>query len=233
LDELELPGGLITWFYRNTGKVMEWASSLRDHWEENEDTGFLRLQAVRILTYLDGISYVQQDLAPDTPIPVNERLARIGLLAVQGPTQDPPAYMQHIVFHLYGLVQSSSAPGPLRTQVARIITALSNVQAFLEQARALALQLLQMTDAQLAQPATLTLLNEMIDDTTHAYVGQTDPITGSVREGVTWIHDYTQTLATLDITAYTGRNSPIQMIQNTHSSMTMRSLYSLYHEDTL
>jgi len=33
LDQLELPGGLCNWFYRNTGKLIEWTVSARDRWE--------------------------------------------------------------------------------------------------------------------------------------------------------------------------------------------------------
>jgi hypothetical protein len=224
LDELELPGGLITWLYRNTGKELEWSMSLRDHWEESKDVGFVRRQTARILAYLDGISYVQQDLPLDTSLTVNERLARIGLLTVQGSTQDPPAYLEHIVFHLYGLIQTSNSPGSLRKPISEIITALSDVQLWLEQMRTAARQLLQMSDAQLMQPATLVLLNAMIDNATHAYTGQTDPITGMRHEGVTWIHDVIQAVAVLDVTAYTGNSSSIQMIQDTHHTTALSTL---------
>jgi hypothetical protein len=223
LDELELPGGLVIWLYRNTGKVMEWSMSMRESWEENKDIGFLRRQTARILIYLDGISYVQQDLPPDTSLPVNERLAGLGLLDVQGPSQDPPALLQHIVFHLNGLIQTSRSPGLLRKQTAGIIVALSNVQFWLEQLRSLARQLLSATDAKLFDSATLGLLNDMIDDASHAYGGQTDPVAGQVHEGVTWIHDVAQAFATLDITTYTGRSSSIQMIQDTRHPEAMRS----------
>jgi hypothetical protein len=216
LDELELPGGLITWFYRNTGKELEWSMSLRDHWEENKDVGFLRRQTVRILAYLDGISYVQQDLPADTSLTVNERLARLGLLTVPDTPQDPPAYLEHIVFHLYGLIQTSNSPGSLRKPISQIITALSSVQRWLEQMRTAARQLLHMSDIQLMQPQTLMLLNALIDNATRAYTGQTDPITGTRHEGVAWIHDFIQTVAVLDVTAYAGNSSSIQMIQHTY-----------------
>ena len=51
-------------------------------------------------------------------------------------------------------------------------------------------QIVAMTDAQLGQPAAFTLLNDMVDQANHAYVGEIDPTTGEVREGVTWIHSY-------------------------------------------
>ncbi len=219
LDELELPGGLITWFYRNTGKELEWSMSLRDHWEEHKDVGFLRRQVARILAYLDGISYVQQDLPAESSLNLNERLARIGLLPVQDTSpaqQDPPAYLEHIVFHLYGLIQTANSPESLRQPISRIITALSSVQRWLEQMRTAARQLLHMNDMQLLQPETMVLLNAMIDNATHAYTGQTDPMTGSRHEGVAWIHDFIPTIAALDVTASTGNSSSIQMIQNIH-----------------
>ena len=101
LDQLELPGGLCNWFYRNSGKLIEWTVSARDRWEEAKDFAFARRQTVRTLAYLDGLSYVSQDLLPNTPLNSNDRLARIGLIEVNGPNQDPPCYLDSVVFHLH------------------------------------------------------------------------------------------------------------------------------------
>ncbi len=214
LDELELPGGLNTWFYRNVNKILEWTGSTREQWQETDDAGFVRRQTLRTLTYLDGVSFVAQDLPSHTGLNVNERLARIGLLQVAGSTQDPSSYLAHISHHLYGLLQSGSASAALRENVASIVSALGNVQAWLEQVRRDALQIMKMSDQQLRQPATLTLLNDMISNATNAFTGQVDPATGQMREGVTWIHDQIQSLAVLDVNRITASGPALQFVPN-------------------
>lgn len=219
LDELELPGGLNTWLYRNTSKILEWTGSTRDQWQESKDVAFVRRQTLRTLTYLDGVSFVSRDLPPNMGLNVNERLARIGLLDVDGPAQDPPGYLSHVSKHLYGLLEANTATPALRTKVAAIVAALDNVKTWLIEVHHDAYQLMKMSDAQLRQPATLSLLNDMIDNTTNAFSGQPDPVTGQMREGVTWIHDQIQSLATLDVQRITvagGHNGidPLQLVPN-------------------
>lgn len=216
LDEMELPGGLNNWFYRNISKMLEWTTSMREPWEDSKDVGFVRRQTTRVLDYLDGASFVKQDL-PGMPLLVNQRLAGVGLLEVNGPSQDPPAYFTHIVHHLNGLLQASqSGSSPqLRQMMADLLSALNNVQFWLEHLRSDAQQIMKMTDTQLRQPSTLNLLNDMVDNATKAYVGQQDPNTGQMRQGVNWLHSNMQNLATLDIFIYVGGVTPVQMIPNT------------------
>ncbi|MDQ2887720.1 MAG: hypothetical protein M3Y39_16730 [Chloroflexota bacterium] len=216
LNELELPGGLNTWFYRNVSKILEWTSSTREQWQETNDAGFVRRQTLRTLTYLDGVSFVTKDLPPNTGLNVNERLARVGLLQVDGATQDPPSYLAHISHHLYGLLESDAASASLRQNITSIVAALDNVQAWLQQVRRDALQIMKMSDQQLRQPATLMLLNDMIDNATNAFTGQVDPATGQMREGVTWIHDQIQALAVLDVKHITASGPALQFVPNTN-----------------
>jgi hypothetical protein len=211
LNELELPGGLNTWFYRNVSKILEWTGSTREQWQETNDAGFVRRQ-----TYLDGVSFVTKDLPPNTGLNVNERLARVGLLQVDGATQDPSSYLAHISHHLYGLLESDAASKTLRQNITSIVGALDNVQAWLQQVRRDALQIMKMSDAQLRQPATLMLLNDMIDNATNAFTGQVDPATGQMREGVTWIHDQIQALAVLDVKHITASGPALQFVPNTN-----------------
>jgi hypothetical protein len=216
LNELELPGGLNKWLYINTGKVLEWTSSTRQQWEDSKDVGFVRRQTTRVLTYLDGISFIGLDLPADAPTLVNDRLARVGLLEVNGQTQDPPGYLQHIVHHLNGLLQAGGNTPQLRQEEADLITAMNNTDHWLTQVRRDAQQIMKMSDQQLQQPATLNLLNDMIDNANHAYTGQLDPATGQMREGVIWIHDHMQNLATLNINTITpNNNNPVQMVPDT------------------
>lgn len=214
LNELELPGGLNTWFYRNVSKILEWTGSTREQWQETNDAGFVRRQTLRTLTYLDGVSFVTKDLPPNTGLNVNERLARVGLLQVDGATQDPSSYLAHVSHHLSGLLESNAASGTLRKNITSIVGALDNVQAWLQQVRRDALQIMKMSDQQLRQPATLMLLNDMIDNATKAFTGQVDPATGQMREGVTWIHDQIQALAVLDVKHITASGPALQFVPN-------------------
>lgn len=215
LDTLELPGGLSNWLYTNVSKIFEWTGSTREHWEETREIGFIRRQMIRTLAYLDGLSYLQQDLPPGTQLNMNERLARIGILRVSGPNQDPPAYIDHIVFHLSGLIQAGGMTPELRTRAAAIITALNNVDFWLQRVRRDASQIMKMTDVQLQQPQTLSLLDDMITNANSSYVGMNDPAGGPKMEGVTWIHDQIQSLATLDVTTYKGAHSQPQTAPGT------------------
>lgn len=213
LDSMELPGGLNTWFYRNTSKLLEWTTSMRDQWQEHKNTAYVKRQTVRVLSYLDGISFVQRDLPPNTPQLVNTRLARLGLLDMDGANQDPPCYLAHISHHLYGLLQvGNEAPASLRDDASKIVKALNNVKYWLEQVRHDARIVIKMSDEQLAQPAGLTYINNMIDNATRAFVGDEDPTTGEVRNGVNWIHNQMQSLATIKVQPFTGSNSSIQTV---------------------
>jgi hypothetical protein len=218
LDDLELPGGLNSWFYSNTAKILEWSNSMREQWEDARDASFVRRMAIRTLTYLDGLAFVQQDLPPNTPLLVNERLARIGLLNVAGPNQDPADYISHIDTHLNGLLLASPTPPTpeLRQQVADIVAQLNNVKSGLTQVRHDALLIMKMSDKQLQQPQNLNLINDMIANANYAYTGQTDPNTGQMHQGVVWIHEHIQELAVLDVSKFTSAtSSALELLQDT------------------
>ena len=214
LNDLELPGGLNNWFYRNTGKLIEWTVSARDRWEESKDLAFVRRQAIRTLTYLDGLSFVQQDMPPDATLSDSSKLESVGLLDVNGQNQNPASYIGSIVYHLNGLLDAPGSTPDVRKNAAQIITAMNNVQGWLETMHADAKQIVAMTDAQLSQPATFTLLNDLVDQANHAYVGELDPTSGEMREGVTWIHERLQSLATLPVTQYIAGGSPPEIVPN-------------------
>ncbi len=69
-----------------------------------------------------------------------------------------------------------------------------------------ALQLFQMRNnpAQLMQPSTGALLDDLVTQATFAYIGQLNPVTNQVEGGVLQAHYDTQQLAALTIT----RNLP-------------------------
>jgi hypothetical protein len=216
LDQMELPGGLNTWLYNNTSKLLEWTTSMREPWEDSKNIDFTRRQSIRILDYLDGIAFVSQDLPPNTPVLVNGRLGSVGLLEVAGPAQDPPGYLSHIVQHLNGLLEADKFSPQLRNKAALIVNGLDNIQTWLEQVRSDARQIMRMSDTQLRQPAALALINDMISNVSNAFAGEPDPITGQMHEGVSWIHENMQALATIDIAPYHASSSSLQIVQDLH-----------------
>ncbi|GHO59539.1 hypothetical protein [Ktedonobacter robiniae] len=214
LEKLNLPGGLNTWFYRNTAKLVEWTTSMRDPWEANKDINYVRRMTARTLAYLDGASFVGLDLPPGTPALVDGRLAQIGLIQVNGPDQEPPCYLSHVMKHLNGLLQAPDAPASLRQNATDIVNALSNVNRWLNQVRSDGKKIMQMNDDQMRQPSTLSLINDMIVNTNNAYIGQTDANTGQTLHGANWIHDHMQSISTFQVSPYRPSPQSIQMIQD-------------------
>ncbi len=215
MNDMELPGGLNNWFSRNTSKLIAWTVSARDTWEESKDMNFVRGQAISILSYLDGLSFLQQDMPPNTTMPALSRLATIGLLDMNNPNQGPASYLSSIVYHLTGLLNAPGSSLALRKSAATILTAMSNVRAWLEQLHDDARQIVGMANDQLSKSASLTLLNDMVDEANYAYAGQTNLSTGAVKEGVIWIHDALQALATLEVTQYVASSSPPEIVPGT------------------
>ena len=202
LNSLELPGGLCNWFFRNTDKLLEWTVSARDQLDAAHDTGFAVRQTLRTLAYLDGLSFVAQDIPQGLSLPDTPHVASVGLINVQSGNQTPPGYIAHILHHLNGLINAPGSTLATRQASARIIDAISNVQQWLQKLRNDARQFVSMTNTQLMQPTALSLLNDMVQQATSAYSGQIDPVTGAMHPGVVWIHAQVQSLAVMDVFQY-------------------------------
>ncbi len=215
LNELELPGGLCNWFYRNTGKLLEWTVSARDDWQQGKNLAFESRQVLRVLSYLDGLSFIERDLPANTGLPAVPNLASVGLVDVQGTNQQPPSYLTHILHHLNGLINAPGATPEQRQAAAQIISAMSNVQQWFDQLRNDAKQFIGMSNAQLAQPAAFSLLNDMVELANAAYTGQADPTTEAMLEGVIWIHTQIQALATITINQYVQNAQTPEIVPST------------------
>jgi len=207
LKSVNLVGGLDTWLYRNTLKILEWTGSARDLAVANDNTELIRRQLVRILDYLDSSQFVEtENLPPDlaqTPVLTDPIIARVGLLQIS-PQQQPPGYLKHIGTHLSDIAGS---PGVTPEQIQLALqtnTAINNVQVWLTAVHADAVELIHKPADQLIQPETLPIFNDMFTQATKAFVGQVDPHTGQVKEGVAQIHYKNQSLATFDISACIG-----------------------------
>ncbi len=204
LAKVNLVGGLDSWLYRNTLKILEWTGSARDLALANGDTGLLRRQLVRILDYLDSSEFVQtENLPPDlasTPVLADATIARVGLLEIS-PSQQPPGYLKHIGTHLTDLTQAPGITPEQKQLASETDNAINNVQVWLAAVRTDAVQLIHMPADQLVQPGTVPIFNDMFAQANNAFIGRTDPHTGQVKEGVSQIYYNIQRLATFDITA--------------------------------
>ena len=113
---------------------------------------------------------------------------------------DPPGDLDHMVLHLTELNRAPDATPQMHTLSQEIVVALNNVKTWLQQVRTDAKMLFDMTPNQLAQPAALNVLDDLVTQVTYAYIGQFDPITNTVKPGVLQVHYEVQQLATFDIT---------------------------------
>ena len=204
IKERGLTGGLAIWFYRDMRNILEWSNSAREYWQGSGtvSTDFMRRQAIRDLEYLDGISNVQVDAPPNTAFPILVDYRKGGVPVLQlTQEQKPTGYLYHIGLHLLGLLSFSATSPELRAKIARIMTALDTMNVWLKQLRQDAHQIAAMTDDQLRQQSTLTILNDMATNANYAYVGKEDPNTNTTQEGAEWLYQNTLQLSTVGIQA--------------------------------
>lgn len=223
LKVLGLPGGLSIWMMRNVEEIAKWALIAKERWE-SKDTGGIRQYLVNILYYLDGECTQQADLqglpAVNPITPENQTIAHIAHFALLNPCVQeeqeqanvlkqvfrhvPHNYVDHLLFHIAGVIQSPRVSPGTQALAVQINAAINAVKARLLQMRQDAEQVLHMTDDQLVQLSALNLLSDLQIQARYAYTGKTDPTTGNVQEGVAWIYDNVERLATFDVTPYTS-----------------------------
>ncbi len=206
LDAIGLNGGLVIWLDRDTEKILEWSGSARDSWKDNSATsaGFIDRQLLRILTYLDSTTYIQQQLPGVQPIfGSTNNIAKVALLEFDPQNQNPPGYLYHITTHLHDIAQITDTDPQQKALAIQIDTAISNVNTWLHLVQSDALQLYKMTPDQLFSTQGLSLLDDLATQANNAFVGQVDPYTHQVKEGVVQISYSAQRLATFDIRACT------------------------------
>jgi eukaryotic-like serine/threonine-protein kinase len=198
-----LIGGLDIWLFRNTQKILEWSGSARD----STDQAFIQRQSVRILDYLDGSQFIGTERLPAgmPPMQVDPVIARVALLEIDQ-AQNPPGYLKHIANHLHEITQSPGVSADQQATATRIIAAIDNVEGWLQAVHRDAEKILQMPTDQLQQPAGRALLDDMFTQANNAFIGQIDPNTLQVEEGVAQIHYNIQRLATFDVTSCTTSN---------------------------
>ena len=210
---LGLPGGLDIWLTRNTEKMMELAISARDDYStQTTDATVIHNLFVSMLDYLDGTTNVHLDVPAGTPVAADPVASRVALLTVD-PIQNtdlasnPPGYVDHVELHLNGVIRAPDATPQMRVLATKIVQSLTNAGNWLKQSRTLVQQLVKMDAGQLSQPTTLTMLDNLLTDTTYAYIGQLNPNTNQVIPGVLQVHYDIQHLATFNITSSLPQSS--------------------------
>ena len=207
-----LGGGLDIWLFRNTSKVLEAAGSARDTQKEctaapgNPACAFVHRALIRVLDYLDGSAYVQTDVPPNTPLYINPTFARVSLLEFDVLHQQPPGYLLHIGTHLREIAVSPGISPEQHALAIRITQAINNVQGWLEAVHADTVKLEKMDNRSMSSPGASSLLNDLFTQANRAFVGEFDPNTSTVKEGVVQIHNSIQSLATFNVMLCTSNN---------------------------
>lgn len=193
LESVGLKGGVGFWLVRNVGKVGERAQMAQDYWKK-QDAQQVRNQLIGMLDYLDGVFYVNKDAPPDTPLQAPQEYAHIGLLQI-----DPQGYLQHIEFHLSAIAQNPDASSDQKALATRLIGEINKINAQCTKVHQDAVILLRMTDAQLFQPSSLSLLNDMVAPAEVASNGSNQQVQ---LEGAVKVFNDMQNLASFDVEAY-------------------------------
>ena len=218
LTVLGFPGGLSIWLMRNVEELLRWSVEAKDRFL---NPVAVRALLVNILYYLDGECTPAdlQGVPAGTPTTLqNATMAHIARFALVNPClqeqqeqaenieyvfgNTPHDFIDHLLFHLNGVVKSPGTLGDLNTLTSQLNTAITNVKDSLTQLRQDALQLVHMSDQQLAQPSAQALVGDMALQARDAYSGQPDPLTGNTQGGVVWIYNNVQRLATFEVTPY-------------------------------
>lgn len=116
----------------------------------------------------------------------------------------PHNYVDHLLFHMAGVILSPGATPGSRALAIQIDRAINTMKHWLAQVRQDALQLVQMPTKQMAETAALEILGQMELHTRYAYAGWTYPNTGTLQEGAVWIADNIQRLAPMNVTPYSS-----------------------------
>jgi transcriptional regulator with XRE-family HTH domain len=198
-------GGLAPRLARNVQAAYAQALDAKETWQATYMIGraSMKRNEIALLYYLEGASFLLQDL-PTAPsafsLSLDPKAVSIGLLQMDE-QQEPPGYLKHITQHLIGLSSSPGATDSSREQIIHIMTAINTVNAWLRQVLQDARRLV-MTPDQVLQPLQVTtLLNDQAILMNNVLVGLQDS-KGNVQEGVEWISQAIEHLATIEITAY-------------------------------
>jgi hypothetical protein len=162
----------------------------------------MREHFLRILDYLDGETYVQQDVPATTPLAVPAPIGLLGSTTLDPQQAVPLDYLHMINAHLSAMAQAPGITPDQQQLIARIGTAVNGVRDRLERVRQDARQLISMNDAQLFSQDALARLNDMMAQAFYAYTGEFDPSTYQMHGGAVQIHNDIEHLAVFAIIPY-------------------------------
>ncbi len=215
LEARTLEGGLGIWFWRNTEKLVEWATSARDTWSApRPDTGLIHRQMEHILDYIDGQLSVSMDVPANSPPGDFAAIQQEAQIAIVGPQVTlhapgyaynqkgdiPPGYVYLIRIHLDAAVQSPRATTAQRQLAKQIEDALNQVKLDLDQAHQYAKQLVVLSSTQLLTQDSLNLLNNLAAAVESAAGGPIDP--GLPQGGAQGVYINLQRLASFQVQTY-------------------------------
>jgi len=203
LVNVSLQGGLNIWLLQNSRKVLEWATAARGTGLPQEPL-LMHRHFVRILDYLDGAPFVQNDVPAGTPILSDPQVARVALLTFDPTHQDAQGYVDVITQYLRDMGNAPGVTSTQRDNITKIINELAIVKVNLEQVHQDAKKLVGMNNAQLLDPATAPLLDNLVAYANNAYVGQIDSNTGMRQGGIISIYDAIGSLASVNVMSYTA-----------------------------
>ncbi len=201
LLNVSLHGGLNIWLLQNSRKILEWSTAARGTGQPQAPQ-LMHRHFVRILDYLDSVAYVGRDVPNGTPILSDLAPARVALLTTDAAHQDPPAYIDAMTKYLHNIIDAPGITKDQRTLVFAILSALTATEANLEQVHSDAKKLVQMSDTQLLDPATIPLLDDLVAHANNAYAGTTSINTNVHQNGTLWINAAIQSLASLQLRPY-------------------------------
>jgi serine/threonine protein kinase len=200
-------GGLNIHLFGNTGKVLQSVTSAKAAWSAQDATS-LHMQVVRVLDYLEGTTLVKKDL-PKEPLQVdNPILVQVPLITPaqyqNGNFGSPVDYLTAIDHRLLNIKESPDASVEMVQLASQIRDAVGNVTTLLEKVYEDAKQLVNLTNAELLLPSSLHILEDMQSQANYAYHGQ---LGQSATEGVVWIYNNAQRLATFDVKACSSEST--------------------------
>ncbi len=204
LTQASLQGGLNIWLLQNSRKVLEWSTAARGSAGIPTEPPLMHRHFVRILDYLDGATFVHNDVPANTPILTDPHITEVALLTFDPSRQDAQGYVDVMTQYLGTMANAPGVTGDQRNSITKIISELATVKTELEQVRQGAKKLVGMNNAQLLEPTTTSLLDNLVTHANNAYVGQSDSNTGTQIGGVSTISDQIGLLATVDVMRYTG-----------------------------
>jgi serine/threonine protein kinase len=216
LLSLGLKGGLNTWLLRNMAEVSRWSIETSDNWN---NASAIRDHLSDILYSLGGnctpasvppiainaaIIPGESTINGSAYFPLFEPCMQKAELQMTGMNDLRVPYddLDHILFHITGILQSPGITLSIQTQAAQIVAAINRVKGCLNQMQQDAIALMRMTDTQLLMPPAVGLLSDLILQARYAYAGQLDPLTGNMLGGTVYIYDSIQHLATFEVSPY-------------------------------